>query len=120
MNRVLEQRNKLLERQLALYASSRPAVDVVQNVSPLGLRIPNRGSTASYSGPSSPASTQSDPVFLKTEEQDDIDQIIAPTRHLHVRDSLLFSHVGQSDHFRVVFSSVIMNSNYTAPLLSLG
>jgi hypothetical protein len=75
-------------RQLeALYASR--AGEVPQNGSNLGLglRIPSRGSPPLFSaGPPSPASTtQSEPIYLKTEEQDDIDQIIAPTRHLHVR-----------------------------------
>lgn len=51
----------------------------------LGLRIPSRGSPPLFGSPPSPASTQSEPIYLKTEEQDDIDQIIAPTRHLHVR-----------------------------------
>ena len=87
MNFALEQRNRSLERQLALYASSRPAGGVVQNhASAPGLRIPSRGSTSSFGGPPSPASTQSEPIFLKTEEQDGIDQIIAPTHDLHVRN----------------------------------
>jgi hypothetical protein len=82
MVRQLEQRNKFLERQLALYAP-RPAGEMVQNASSLTLRVPSRGPSP-FGGPPSPGSTQSEPVFLKTEEQDDIDQIIAPTRHLHV------------------------------------
>ena len=91
MNQHLEQRNKVLERQLeALYASrAGEVVQVPQNGSDLGLglRIPSRGSPPLFgAGPPSPASTtQSEPIYLKTEEQDDIDQIIAPTRHLHVR-----------------------------------
>jgi hypothetical protein len=84
MNRELDRRNKFLERQLALYVT-RPADEVTQNASGLALSIPDRASPSSFGGRSSPASTQSEPVFPKTEEQDDIDQIIAPTRHLHVR-----------------------------------
>jgi hypothetical protein len=91
MNKHLDQRNKFLERQLATLYASRPAgageVVQVQTGPDLGLslRIPSRGSPPLFGGPPSPASTQSEPIFLKTEEQDDIDQIIAPTRHLHVR-----------------------------------
>ncbi len=81
MNRQLDLRNRFLEAQLALYTSC-PVDEVVQNAG-LGLNISDRGSPSSFGVPSSPASTQSEPV--KTEEQDDIDQIIAPTRHLHVR-----------------------------------
>jgi len=84
MNRHLDQRNKFLERQLATLYGSRPA-GAGEVGSVLGLRIPSRGSPPLFGGPPSPASTQSEPIFLKTEEQDDIDQIIAPTRHLHVR-----------------------------------
>ena len=98
MNRHLDQRNKFLERQLSTLVGSRPAGagDVVQaqNGSDLGLglRIPSRGSPPLFGGPPSPESTQSEPIYLKTEEQDDIDQIIAPTRHLHVRPSH-FPHI---------------------------
>ena len=82
MNRQLDQRNRFLEAQLALY-TSRPVGEGVQSAH-LALKISDRASPSSF-GPSSPASTQSEPVITKTEEQDDIDQIIAPTRHLHVR-----------------------------------
>ncbi|KAI9435378.1 hypothetical protein F5148DRAFT_1266632 [Russula earlei] len=91
MNRQLDQRNRFLERQLAVYTSR--AAD--QGTTPHGsggltLRIPERRSPPScLGGRSSPASTQSEPVLLKTEEQDDIDQIIAPTRHLHLGDNEL-------------------------------
>ena len=82
MNKQLIQRNRFLESQLALY-TSRPVDDVASG---LALRISDRGSPSSFGGgPSSPASTQSEPVYVKSEGQDDIDQIIAPTRHLHVR-----------------------------------
>ena len=83
MNRQLEQRNRFLEDRLAQF-TSRP-VDEGMERADLSLRISDRASPSSYGGPSSPASTQSEPVFTKTEEQDDIDQILAPTRHLHVR-----------------------------------
>ena len=85
---MLEQRNRVLERQIALYASTpRPTGDVAQNTPGPSLRIPNRASPpSSFGGPASPSSTQSEPVYLKTEEQDGIDLIIAPTRHLHVRN----------------------------------
>jgi hypothetical protein len=82
MNLQLEQRNRFLEARLALY-TSRPVDEGVRNAD-LALKISDRASPSSF-GPSSPASTQSEPVITKTEEQDDIDQIIAPTRHLHVR-----------------------------------
>lgn len=83
MNRQLDQRNRFLEARLALY-TSRPVDERVRSTD-LALKISDRTSPSSLGGPSSPASTQSEPVFTKTEEQDDIDQIIAPTRHLHVR-----------------------------------
>jgi hypothetical protein len=83
MNLQLNQRNRFLEARLALY-TSRPVDERVRSAD-LALRISDRASPSSLGGPSSPASTQSEPVFTKTEEQDDIDQIIAPTRHLHVR-----------------------------------
>jgi hypothetical protein len=83
MNRQLDQRNRFLEAQLARY-TSRPVDEVVQRGG-LALSISDRASPSSFGVPSSPASTQSEPVITKTEEQDDIDQIIAPTRHLHVR-----------------------------------
>jgi hypothetical protein len=82
MNLLLNQRNKFLEARLAQF-TSRP-VDEVQRAN-LALNISDRASPSSFGGPSSPASTQSEPIFTKTEEQDDIDQILAPTRHLHVR-----------------------------------
>lgn len=83
MNRQLEQRNRFLEARLAQF-TSRPMDEGVQRAG-LALNISDRASPSSFGGPSSPASTQSEPVFTKTEEQDDIDQILAPTRHLHVR-----------------------------------
>jgi hypothetical protein len=83
MNLQLNQRNKFLEARLAFY-TSRPGDEGVRGAD-LALNISDRASPSSIGGPPSPASTQSEPVFTKTEEQDDIDQIIAPTRHLHVR-----------------------------------
>jgi hypothetical protein len=83
MNRQLDQRNRFLEARLALY-TDRPEDEGVRSAN-LALKISDRASPSSFGVPSSPASTQSEPVFTKTEEQDDIDQIIAPTRHLHVR-----------------------------------
>lgn len=85
MNRHLDRRVKILEHQLA-QCTRRPVEQVAQDVMSLALRIPDQGSPSSYGGHPSPGSTHSEPVFLKTEEQDDIDQIIAPTRHLHVRN----------------------------------
>jgi hypothetical protein len=85
MNRQLERRVSILEQQLAQY-TRRPVEQVAQDALSLALRIPDQGSPSSYGGQSSPGSTHSEPVFLKTEEQDDIDQIIAPTQHLHVRN----------------------------------
>ncbi|KAH9989703.1 hypothetical protein BJV74DRAFT_837982 [Russula compacta] len=100
MNWQLEQRNKFLEEQLELH-KSRQATEVVQNASSsLALRIPDRGSPSSFGGRSSPASTQSEPVFLKTEEQDDIDQIISPTRNLHLGDNEL-EYYGHTAIFRL-------------------
>ena len=98
LNKQLTQRNRFLESQLALY-TSRPGNDVASS---LALRISDRGSPSSFGGaPSSPASTQSEPVYTKTEGQDDIDQIIAPTRHLHVRTLPSYS-IDPSDEFRTV------------------
>ena len=96
MNWQLEQRNKFLEGQLELH-KPRQATEVVRNASSsLTLTIPDRGSpSSSLGGRSSPASTQSEPVFLKTEEQDDIDQIIMPTQLLHVRN--LFTYTASLD-----------------------
>jgi len=83
MNRQLEQRIRFLEAQLAPY-TSRPVDEGVRSAN-LALKISDRASPSSFGGgPSSPASTQSEPVFTKTEEQDDIDQMIAPTRHLRI------------------------------------
>ena len=91
MNRQLDQRNRFLEARLAQY-TSRPVNEGAQAQSAnLALKISDRASPSfraspsSCGGPSSPASTQSEPICPKTEEQDDIDQIIAPTQHLHVR-----------------------------------
>ncbi|KAI0248581.1 hypothetical protein BJV78DRAFT_785226 [Lactifluus subvellereus] len=87
LNRQLELRNKFLERQLALL-KPRLATEVPQDTPDLSLSISDRASPSSC-GQSSPISTQSEPAFLKTEEQEDIDQIIAPTRHLHLGDNEL-------------------------------
>ncbi|KAH9969716.1 hypothetical protein BC827DRAFT_1262920 [Russula dissimulans] len=87
MHRQLDQRNRFLERQVTVLMS-RLAEEGTPNASNLTLRIPDRKSPSSF-GRSSPASTQSEPVFPKTEGQDDIDQIIAPTRHLHLGDNEL-------------------------------
>ncbi|KAH9065320.1 hypothetical protein EDB87DRAFT_1595180 [Lactarius vividus] len=83
MNRQLDRRVKILEQQLA-HCTRRPVEQVAQDALSLALRIPDQGSPSSYSGQPSPGSTHSEPVFPKTEEQDDIDQIIAPTQHLHL------------------------------------
>lgn len=93
MNKQLHQRIRFLETQLAQH-TSHPVDEVVQSGSSLSLRISDRGSPSSYGGgPSSPASIQSEPVYCKTEPQDvDIDHIIAPTQHLHVRTVLFTSH----------------------------
>ncbi len=85
MNLQLGRRVRILEQQLAHY--TRRSVEQVAHDADtiaLALRIPDQGSPSPYNGQPSPGSTQSEPVFLKTEEQDDIDQIIAPTQHLHV------------------------------------
>jgi len=119
MVRQLEQRNKFLERQLALYAP-RPAGELAQNGSGLTLRVPSRGPSP-FGSPPSPGSTQSEPVFLKTEEQDDIDQIIAPTRHLHLGDNELQLY-GPTSIFRLAppsperprFSDEIVNGRIDA------
>jgi hypothetical protein len=84
MNRQLDQRNRFLERQVAVL-STRLAEMGTPPASNLTLTIPDCRSPPSF-GRSSPISTQSEPVFPKTEVQDDIDLIIAPIRHLHVRD----------------------------------
>ena len=84
MNRQLERRVHILEQQLA-HCIRRPVEQVAHDALSLALRIPDQGSPSSYGGHPSPGSTHSEPVFPKTEEQDDIDQIIAPTQHLHVR-----------------------------------
>jgi hypothetical protein len=84
MNRQLERRVNILEQQLA-HCTRRPVEQVHHDALSLALRIPDQGSPSSYGGHPSPGSTHSEPVFPKTEEQDDIDQIIAPTQHLHVR-----------------------------------
>jgi len=85
MNRQLDQRNRFLERQVAVLAA-RLAETGTPPTSNLTLTIPDSQPPSSF-GRSSPVSTQSEPVFPKTEVQDDIDLIIAPTRHLHVRDA---------------------------------
>jgi len=87
----------------------------------LALNISDRASPSSFGGPSSPASTQSEPVFTKTEEQDDIDQILAPTRHLHFDDNELQLY-GPTSIFRLAprsperrtFSDEIVNGNTDA------
>jgi len=83
MNRQLERRVNILEQQLA-HCTRRPVEHVAHDALSLALRIPDQGSPSSYGGQPSPGSTHSEPVFPKTEEQDDIDHIIAPTQHLHL------------------------------------
>ncbi len=97
MNRQLDRRVKILEQQLA-HCTRRPVEQVAQDAINLALRIPDQGSPSSYGGHPSPGSTHSEPVFPKTEEQDDIDQIIAPTQHLHVRN-----------FFHTCFGMIILN-----------
>lgn len=119
MNRQLDQRNKFLESRLAFY-TSRLVDEGVQSAA-LALNISDRASPSSYGGPSSPASTQSEPVFTKTEEQDDIDQIIAPTQHLHFDDNELQLY-GPTSIFRLAprsperrtLSDEIVNGNTDA------
>ncbi|KAI0304328.1 hypothetical protein B0F90DRAFT_1704613 [Multifurca ochricompacta] len=67
MNRHLERRVKILEEQLAFYTSC-PVNEVAQNAIGLALSIPDLASP-SFGGHPSPASTQSEPVLPKTEEQ---------------------------------------------------
>ena len=83
MNELLKRRVNILEQQLA-HCTRLPVDQVAQDVN-VALRIPDQGSPSSYGGHPSPGSTHSEPIFPKTEEQDDIDQIIAPTQRLHVR-----------------------------------
>lgn len=103
MNRQLDRRVKILEQQLA-HCTRRTVEQVAQDAISLALRIPDQGSPSSYGGHPSPGSTHSEPVFPKTEEQDDIDQIIAPTRHLHLGDDGLQLY-GPTSIFRLAPST---------------
>ena len=115
MNELLKRRVNILEQQLA-HCTCLPLEQVAQDVN-LALRIPDQGSPSSYGGHPSPGSTHSEPIFPKTEEQDDIDQIIAPTQRLHVRSLFRFGTIVLN---LCVSSLAMMGSSCTAQLPSLG
>jgi hypothetical protein len=95
----LGQRNKDLERQVTMLAA-RLAETGTPHASNLSLTIPDRRSPSSF-GRSSPVSTQSEPIFPKTEVQDDIDQILAPTQHLHLGGNNELQLYGPTSIFRL-------------------